>query len=222
MESTTGKHGTIPAEVGQRLRGELERRGWTVQEFIDRLGQDASVSGSTAIYKYVKGKGKSSPPVEFLIDAAQVLEVSFAWLAHDDGERTGWEEESRIQKEMLVFERVALGRGWTKALSDALEHELGDRVPPVAHAVVAHHWRRVHNMALMAKGVEPGDIPPRLARSVAAPLKEFGIDMTSLAKDDRADYVMGVIPAVAKAAEFFLRKQVQEQLEKSVQKREEN
>ena len=220
MESSTDKRRSTAGAIGERLRGRIEVRGWTVKEFLDRLGKDASVSGQTAIYKYVSGKGTTPPPVGFLDDAARVLEVRAAWLVFDEGEITDEQEEFSIEVEIQgkAAEKAALGQGWTKALATALEDELGDRVPPVAHAVVAHHWRRIHNMALSVEGVGPEDILPCLARSIAAPLNEFKIKMTDLARQDRADYVMGVVPAVARAAEFFLRKKEQERHEASFKK----
>ena len=86
--------------VGYRLREELERYGWTVKEFIQRLGKHASVSGQTAIYKYVRGEGKIPPPIDFLEDAARTLGVRFAWLAIDEGGKTESDEESRIQRDI--------------------------------------------------------------------------------------------------------------------------
>ena len=225
MKSPTDKRGATPEAVGERLRDVLERRGWTVKDFLARLRQDASVSGQTAIYKYVRGEGKTPPPADFLEDAARVLGVRSAWLAFDDGAMTREEEQQRIETKIQEdgeVERASFGPGWTKALSVALEKELGDRVPPVAHAVFSYHWRRVQNMAYTVEGVTPEDMTRRLARSVAAPLNEFGIEMTSLPRNYRADYVMAVIPAVAKAAEFFLRKKVQERLEASFEKGGEN
>ena len=228
MESTAGKREATPAAIGKRLTDELKRRRWTVKDFLGRLGEDASVSGQTAIYKYVRGEGRTPPPADFLEDAARVLGVRAAWLAFDDGEITEEQEKYRIEEEAVVTaatieedgeaERAALGPGWTKALSVALEEELGGRVPPVAHAVVAHHWRRIHNTALSVEGVRPMDILPCLARSIAAPLREFDIKMADLARDARADYVMGVVPAVAKAADFFLRKKEQERHEANSKK----
>ena len=214
MKSPTDKHGATPGAVGERLRDILERREWTVRDFLDRLKQDASVSGQTAIYKYVRGDGKTPPPADFLEDAARVLGVRSAWLTFDDGAMTSQEEEHRIKLKIQEEEvgRASFGEGWTEALSAALQDGLGDEVPPVAQAVVAHHWRRVHDSALAVEGVAPEDLLPRLARAVAAPLREFGMEITNLRREDRADYVMGVIPAVAKAAELFLRKQMEERL----------
>ena len=222
MKSPTDKRGATPGAVGERLRDVLERREWTVKDFLDRLKEDASVTGQTAIYKYVRGDGRTPPPADFLEDAARVLGVRSAWLAFDDGAMTREEEEYRIEKKAEVrrtrakedreVERAAFDKGWTKALSAALEDALGDQVPPVARAVVAHHWKRVQDTAPTEKGVKHTDMLHRLARAVAAPLRELDIGMTSLPRNEQADYVMGVIPAVARVAELFLRKQTGERL----------
>ena len=100
MKSPTSQRGANAESIGSRLRDELEKCGWTVKEFIDRLGKDASVSGPTAIYKYVRGEGKIPPPVDFLEDAARVLGVRFAWLAVEEGGITESDEESRIKKDI--------------------------------------------------------------------------------------------------------------------------
>ena len=232
MKSPTDKRGAAPGAVGERLRDVLERREWTVKDFLDRLGKDASVSGQTAIYKYVRGDGKTPPPADFLEDAARVLGVRFAWLVIEDGEMTESLEEDRIEKKAQArrareeedreVERDAFPRGWSKALSAALEDALGDRVPPVASAWVAHHWRRVQDTAPTEKGAKHTDTVRRLAQAVAAPLRELDIEMTRLEPNERADYVMGVIPAIAKVAEIVLRKQMRQRLQERFEKREEN
>ena len=216
------KHKATPEAVGERLRDVLKRREWTVKDFLDRLRPDASVSGQTAIYKYVRGDGKTPPPADFLEDAARVLGVRSAWLTFDDGAMTGQEEEHRIEKKAQArrareeedreVEREAFPPGWSKALSAALEDALGDRVPPVASALFAHHWRRVQDTAPAEKGAKHTDAVRRLAQAVAAPLRELEIEMTSLKPNERADYVMVVIPAIAKVAEIVLRKQMRQRL----------
>ena len=123
MKSQTSKRGANPKSVGDRLRGELEAYGWTVKEFIDRLGKHASVGGQTAIYKYVRGEGKIPPPVDFLEDAARVLGVRFAWLAIDEGGKTESDEESRIQRDIQA--KAASGRRGLGSELAALVDEVG-------------------------------------------------------------------------------------------------
>ena len=198
-QGTTGKRSPTATEVGRRLQESLKRRGWTVQALLLRLVDNDVTIGQTAIYKYFRGEGRTPPPVDFLEDAARALNCRFAWLSIGDGERTEYEEDSRIEREIQAqgARQEAVGHGWTEALSVALEDELGHELPSVAHVFVAHHLRHDSNAALAIEGVTPEDVVRRLARSVAAPLKEFGIGFADLSASDQVDYVMGVFPALA-------------------------
>ena len=156
--------------------------------------------------------GRTQPSLDWIAVAALVMGVRKEWLAFGGGLATEAEERIRIEEEALsatVVTRADLGRRWTADLSRALEEELGGRVPRVAHAIVAHHWRRlqVASAHIPARHYSGEELLRKLAKALVAPLREFDDDerltrpLGALSDDQRGDYLMGIVPVVASAIE---------------------
>ena len=177
-------------------------RAMSVQKLSDELGENAK-------YKDLRGKSyggvrwyyegrTTNPRVELLMAFADVLKVPGNWLAFGDGSM--WAEEAVADE----VGRAALGRRWLPDHSKALKRVFGATTPAVVDAVVAHHWRRLDWRSSTTR--EPwGDadqLLESLAEAMLAPLNALGIDLSSILDiDDRAEYLMGVVPFIASVME---------------------
>ena len=106
-------------------------------------------------------------------------------------------------------------RRWTKDLSETVNKTVGTNVPGAARAVIAHHWRRLHDLASYSERTRKHrrDTLDWLLKAVLAPLEIAGVKVDEINKDDLAAHVMGVVPAVAQAMELQIRQQVLAEIE---------
>jgi transcriptional regulator with XRE-family HTH domain len=209
------KGGNIPRLItgaGPRLKEELKRAGVPVTTFREEMERrrDAGRRVGGTAYSTVHGylQGRVEPTAEFLREAADYLQLREAYLSRGELPRT----EEEIDEEEVGA--AALGRRWTHELSDALEEELGGVFPKVAHAVVAHHWRRLHRIISNIPGEKYSgeDLVRKMAKALVAPLRAFDDDnrwtstvLGAMQDEQRADYLIGVVPAVSRALEHRFR-----------------
>ena len=177
-------------------------RAMSVRKLAAELGGNpkyADLRGKSygGIRQYYEGH-VTNARVELLRAIADVLTVPGDWLAFGDGSM--WAEEAVADEVGLD----ALGRRWSPSRTKALKQAFGAQVPSVVHAVTAHHWRRL-DWRSSTTGEPWGDadqLLESLAEAMLAPLNALGIDLSSILDiDDRAEYLMGVVPFIASVME---------------------
>ena len=206
--------------LGERLRHAVTEGGLSVRAFHRAMDGERGVYGSSYpnVHRYLADK--ADPSLEFLRQASDLLSVRYEWLAVGHGQPTEAEQAAAEAGEALELENeiravlseedgnskeLLMRKQWTGALSQILESTLGTRVPLVAQVVIAHHWRRLQQKATGSLDSDaPEDMLRRLARSVAAPLNEFGVSPSDLRDEELTHYLMGVVPPVSTAMEFCL------------------
>jgi hypothetical protein len=193
----------------RKLADELEKR----PKYADLRGK--SYGG---IRQYYEGN-VTNARVELLRAIADVLTVPGDWLAFGDGSM--WAEEAVADE----VGRDALGRRWSSSRTKALKRAFGAKVPSVVHAVTAHHWRRL-DWRSSTTGEPWGDadqVLESLAEAMLAPLNALGIDLSSiLDEEDRAEYLMGVVPFIASVMERHMIRAEIEVITKEQQQRRED
>lgn len=89
--------------IGARLRRACQRRGWNATEFHQQMEGRLSGGKSGTSYNAVLAyrNDLSEPSLEFIRQAADVLEVSAAWLAFGAGAKSNCpgcaERDARIE-----------------------------------------------------------------------------------------------------------------------------
>lgn len=214
------------AAFKQRFKAERERCDLTYQQVsgqVVEITDGAKGSSYGAVYAYENDP--PDPPRGDIVRAlAEVFRIEFKWLMWGEDPRTkGAASEEAISVEAAA-ETETLVRLWTKDLSEAVDKAMGTKVPGVARAVIAHHWRRLHELASYSERTrEPArDTLDRLLRAMIAPLEIATTEVGKLDKDDLAAYLIGVVPAVAKAMELQIRQQVLAEIEDGFTKEEES
>lgn len=107
-------HGSATKEaIGHRLRAALAHRGWSVSELVRRLEEaDASIKGSTATFDYLNGN--KMPPVDFLVDVAELMEIRKEWLVFQSGsmdQSTAATERLASGGQPALIDHLATGPG---------------------------------------------------------------------------------------------------------------
>lgn len=208
----------------KRIKAERDRCGLTYQELSDRVaaitdGAKGSAYGSVYAYE----NDPPDPPRENIIRAlAEVFHVEFRWLMWEEHPRTKAAATEEVISEEAIADTEKLVRRWTKDLSETVNKTAGTNVPGAARAVIAHHWRRLHDLASYSERTRKPrrDTLDWLLKAVLAPLEIAGAKVDELNKDDLTAYVMGVVPAVAHAIELQIRQQVQAEIEDSFMNKE--
>ena len=215
----TSKAQATAKGVGRRLREALQREGWSVKQLIYALkAEGASITGQTAVYKYVKGGAKAPPPIEFLEDAAKVLGVRVSWLRWEEGAPTEEQEELR-----LLGDRTLLGAIVDESLPELedlpglMDKGFGSRVPPIGLAVAltalhAHLETTVFDetndrMEVSIRTLLPDrmkELIETFGEALAAPLQCLGVDLSAMSRDDLNAYVIDVAPALGRAIRKYL------------------
>ncbi len=206
-----------------RFKDERGRSDLTYQQVSDGVtnatcGARGASYGSVYSYEH----DVPDPPRENIVRAlADLFGVEFKWLMWGEDPRTkARASEEAIGEEDAVNEE-ALVDHWTKNLSETIDKAAGTDVPAVAHAVIAHHWRRLHEIASYSgrTGRPAADTLSCLLEAVLAPLQTAGANVGQMGKDELAAYLVGVVPAVARALEDQIRQRVRAEIDHRLAKR---
>jgi hypothetical protein len=190
-------------EWQERLNAAVNRRGWTVYAFAQRLAETGRKSSSYgSVWAYLNKADSAAPPLVFFEGAAAILGVRPAWLAFGDGEATEAEERERVRAEHEPqMERERSARAG--ALGAARE-ELGSLSPVgvegfdqmvLAAVTVAGQWR-----ALREEDPDPQtrfiEAARALTRASRLPVDALGMDPAGWPETAKAQYLAAVIPAL--------------------------
>lgn len=185
-------------DVARRLREALGER--SITWFQGEL-EAAGVGGSkySNVQRYVAGKGKSAPPLEWIEGAARTLGVRAAWLAFEDGAMTAAEEAQWA-------EAADASRAAAPAVEDLLAPRLRRRVlegiglPPwdvERGASLVPSWvAPLAEVWLRLVGAEAPHPEAAIGRALRGPIEALGIDVEELEAPELADYVLAMVPAL--------------------------
>lgn len=213
---------------GVRLfQRKMDQRG----EELEQKGENFVGTTLSTIQNYLNGN--SEPNIGWIQEAAYVLGVRWEWLATGEGPPTKAEavaeEEAAVAAEgerdtpaeVPGDRRAVMGRRWREEYGEVLEGVLGGRVPALARATVAHQWRRLDVIASQSPDtrMDSAELLRQLASSVAAPLREAGVEFSELREEEKTDYVLKMVEPVAFAWKQALRQRVAEWIEETADTR---
>jgi hypothetical protein len=212
-----------PLAFQLRFKDERKRSDLTYQQVSDGVtNATCGARGSSYGSVYSYEQDAPNPPRENIVRAlADLFGVEFKWLMWGEDPRT----KGRASEEAIGGEATANAEAlvdpWTKNLSETIDEAAGTDVPGVAHAVIAHHWRRLHEIASYSGRTRrpAADTLSCLLEAVLAPLQTAGANVAQMGKDELAAYLMGVVPAVARALEDQIRQRVRAEIDHRLTKR---
>ncbi|MBI4539485.1 MAG: helix-turn-helix transcriptional regulator [Gemmatimonadetes bacterium] len=182
--------------VHRRLREAIDLRGVSVRAFHREMtGRRVAGSSYPTIHRYLSGR--TSPSLEFLREAAQVLGVREAWLAAGEGGPTETEEAMRSAQSRL------LGDDWEASFKEArgkLPHM--SALQPHVQAAFLDTWGRYERFRRPLLFV--GTFPPELLSArlgeamldqIMAPFEQWGVHAI-VGSHEFNDYVMAALQAI--------------------------
>jgi transcriptional regulator with XRE-family HTH domain len=184
----------------ERLLAALEHKGWSRWHFQREMAARGTPGSSRAsIDRYLKGEVRKLP-VQFLIDAAEVLEVNLLWLLG--------ESPAMTKEDALVWE--ANVRKSNQKLRDLVEREVARvfplyrRLDRAGRGAVWNAWKerviRLNREAQVAGESRRPNVEIAandVGRSLMAPLEAYDVDPGELFLWDLSHYVTGVCQALA-------------------------
>ncbi len=179
--------------VDDRLRSALELRGRSIRGFQHEM-HERGVPGSAyaSVYAYVHGR--TTPPLDFLEAAADVLGVRRAWLLAGEGAPT--EAQGERDKAMAAVAH-ALPRILYRPLARACP--AFERADDTARLFVAAVWQRLLPATFAEESVdEAAQATEALGRALQAPLDLLGVDGRKL-MDAEANAYFGAIASALNA-----------------------
>ena len=158
-----GNRTVDPTAVAKRLKEALDYRGRSIS-WLQRELEIAGVEGSkySNVQRYVAGKGKAPPPLDWIEGVVRVLDIRAAWLGFGEGAMT-WEQEL----EERAKQRWA-GDAWTEVIQAVQTTFLGKgstrlEEDPAARTAVIEAVSRIDRTALDVALHQQGrrvDVPP--------------------------------------------------------------
>lgn len=199
-------------------------------EELEEEGESLVGTALSSIQNYLNGD--SEPSLGWIQEAAYVLGVRWEWLATGEGPPTKAEAVAEQEADIAAGAEgdtdregddhgAVMGRRWREEYGEVLEGVLGGRVPALARAAVAHQWRRLDAIASQSPDtrMDSEELLRQLATSVAAPLREAGVEFSELREEEKTDYVLKIVEPVAFAWKQALRQRVAEWIEETADTR---
>jgi len=204
--------------LGNRVKEARKELGLTLQDLHEGVAKltDKAMGSSYGSMWSLENDPPEEPRLNIVAAVARVLRHRYEWIMWAEEPRTAADELADVaaqEAEGIAPSGEAPGPwiGWWKDFDfrDAADGAFAGRVPPVARAALAHHWRRVHVAASTSPataGQSGQDILQSLAEAVTAPLRSLGVAWADVEEDAKTDYVVGVLPAIAHEWERQLRR----------------